>query len=414
MNYGVIVIGAGAAGMIAAGRAAACGAKVLLLEKMPRPGLKLLISGKGRSNITNAEEDIEQFISRYPENSNFLRNAFHKFFNRDLMELFNSLGAETVVERGKRVFPKSQRSSTVVDALKKYLNENNVRLLCAKTIKAVLTKDANVTGVVTRDGETYLADNVILATGGLSYPRTGSSGDGYEIAKALGHTVIPPKPALVPLVTKQCYDIMGLSLENVRATLLCNETKLSEEFGDMVFTHFGISGPIILKLSAKALDSLGKGRISVSFDLKPALDVEKLDKRLLREFENGKKHYKNILKELLPRKLIPVFIELSAIAPERRANQITQAERKKIIALLKDFRLTVIGTRPVQEAIVTRGGVSTREIDPRTMQSKLIHGLYFAGELIDVDAETGGYNLQAAFSTGYVAGESAARQIPLA
>ena len=410
MEYDVIVIGAGAGGMMAAGRAAECGAKVLLLEKTAGSGNKLLISGKGRSNITNIEEDISAFISKFGSSGKFLYNAFSKFFNKDLISFFNCLGVPCVVERGGRVFPQSQKATSIVDALTEYMRKNNVAIIYNAGISEVLIKDREAYGVKTQKGRIFEAKKVILATGGRSYPRTGSTGDGYAVAARLGHHIIEARPSLVPLETEEGFvkELQGLTLENVKAKVLLKGKKQKEEFGDLIFTHFGLSGPIILTLSRDIFDLLGKGKVEISIDLKPALDEEKLKQRLIREF-TGKTIYKNALKELLPSSMIPVFVRLSKIDPEKQVNQISAAQRNSIIRLLKDFRLTVNRIRPIEEAIVTRGGVSTREIDPQTMESKLIKGLYFCGEVIDIDAMTGGYNLQAAFSTGWVAGENAAR-----
>ena len=410
MEYDVIVIGAGASGMMAAGRAAECGAKILLLEKTAGSGNKLLISGKGRSNITNIEEDVATFISKFGPSGKFLYNAFSKFFNKDLIAFFNCFGVPCVVERGGRVFPQSQKATSIVDALAQYMRKNNVAIIYNAGISEALIKDREVYGVKTQKGRIFEAKKVILATGGRSYPRTGSTGDGYAVAARLGHHIVETKPSLVPLETEEDFvkELQGLTLENVKAKVLLKGKKHKEEFGDLIFTHFGLSGPIILTLSRDIFDLLGKGKVEISIDLKPALDEEKLKQRLIREF-TGKTIYKNALKELLPSSMIPVFIRLSKIDPEKQVNQISAAQRNDVMRLLKDFRLTIKRMRPIEEAIVTRGGVSTKEIDPQTMESKLIKGLYFCGEVIDIDAMTGGYNLQAAFSTGWVAGENAAR-----
>lgn len=409
MEYDIIVIGAGASGLMAAGRAAEAGARVLLLEKMPRAGIKLLISGKGRSNITNIEENIREFIQNYGKSGQFLYNVFSRFFNKQLMEFFKQKNVETVAERGGRVFPASGKAAEIVDALLKYVKENKVEILYKSPVEKILIENNRVIGVRARSGRIFDSKAVILATGGSSYPKTGSTGDGYKIAKYLGHTVIEIMPSLVPLETKQSWpkSLQGLSLENVKAAIYFDGNKDQEEFGDMLFTHFGISGPIILRLSRRVVELMGKGKVEISLDLKPALDKHKLQQRLIREFAT-KKIYKNILTELLPKKLINIFIFLSGVSKDKQGNQINKEERERIISLLKDLRMTISAYRPIDEAIVTRGGVSTKEIDPKTMESKKIKGLYLCGEVMDIDGQTGGYNLQAAFSTGFVAGESAA------
>lgn len=409
----VIVVGGGASGMMAAGRAAECGAQVLLLEKTRRLGNKLRITGKGRCNLTNVA-DLPDFIAHFGPNGPFLRNAFARFFNQDLIDFFAAQGVPTVVERGQRVFPASNDAHQVADALADYLRRSGARLRFRSRVAGLEARRGRIAGVRTDGGELLAAGAVIVATGGASYPGTGSTGDGYRLAKALGHTVVPIRPALVPLVVKEGHAeaLQGLSLKNVEGTLLLDGRPVTRQFGEMLFTHFGVSGPIILTLSAQAVDRLGQGKLELSINLKPALSAGQLDRRLQRDFDRfGRRAFHNILKELLPHKMIALFVRLTSIPPDKPGHQITAAERKRLFDLLRDFRLTIIGHRPLAEAIVTAGGVSTLEVDPRTMESRLVKGLYFCGEVLDINADTGGYNLQAAFSTGYVAGQSAARAV---
>ena len=409
----VIVIGGGASGMMAAGRAAECGAQVLLLEKTKRLGNKLRITGKGRCNLTNVA-DLPDFIAHFGPNGSFLRNAFARFFSQDLIEFFAAQGVSTVVERGQRVFPASNDAHQIADALAGYLRQSGARVRFKARVAELEAEGERIAGVRTEGAEFLTARAVIVATGGASYPGTGSTGDGYRLAKALGHTIVPIRPALVPLVVKEGHAeaLQGLSLKNVEVTLLLNGQPVTRQFGEMLFTHFGVSGPIILTLSAQAVDRLGQGKLELSVNLKPALSDEQLDRRLQRDFDRfGKRAFGNILKELLPRKMITLFVRLTGIPLDKPGHQITAAERKRLFSLLRDFRLTIVGHRPIAEAIVTAGGVPTREIDPRTMESRLVRGLYFCGEVIDINADTGGYNLQAAFSTGYVAGQSAAHAV---
>jgi predicted Rossmann fold flavoprotein len=415
----VIVVGGGAAGLMAAGQAAEVGAETLLLEKMDRPGRKLRIAGKGRCNLTNVVP-LSEFLSHFEPHGHFLRPAFYCFFNEDLVAFFEALGVPTVTERGGRIFPASGEAQDVVDALVQWIGEQGVTLRTRSPVERLLVEEERVVGVqVSRNrgsGEKpgfYLADAVIVATGGASYPATGSTGDGYRLAQAVGHTIVPIRPALVPLETAGdvAPRLQGLSLRNVTVSVWVDEKKQAEAFGEMLFTHFGVSGPIILTLSRQVVDALRLGqRVILSIDLKPALDEGKLDARLLRDLDaHGKRHFRTLLKGLLPSKLIPVCIDLVNIPPHKEAHQITSEERQRLRMWLKDFRLEVTGHRTFTEAIVTAGGVDTGEVDPHTMASRLVEGLYFAGEALDVDADTGGYNLQAAFSTGWVAGRSAAR-----
>ena len=407
----VIVVGAGAAGLMAAGQAAEAGARVLLLEKMECPGRKLRIAGKGRCNLTNVAP-LEDFLAHFGPNGCFLRQAFARFFTPDLVAFFEGLGVRTVTERGGRVFPASGQAQDVVDALVRWVRRCGVTLHTRSPVVRLLTEGKRVIGVRVADGRTYPSDAVIVATGGASYPATGSTGDGYRLAEAVGHTIVPIRPALVPLETAGdvAPRLQGLSLRNVTARLLVDGRERAAGFGEMLFTHFGVSGPIILALSRQAVDALREGkRVAIAIDLKPALDEQILDARLLRDLDtHGKRHFRTLLKGLLPAKLIPVCIDLVGIPPDKAAHQITAKERARLRTWLKDFRLEVSGHRPLAEAIVTAGGVALNEVDPRTMGSRLIEGLYFAGEVLDLDADTGGYNLQAAFSTGWVAGRSAA------
>ena len=411
----VIVVGAGASGLMAAGQAAEMGASVLLLEKMDRPGRKLRITGKGRCNLTNVAP-VSDFIAHFGPSGCFLRQAFYRFFTPDLLALFEELGVPTVTERGGRVFPVSQEARDVVDALVRWVREERVEIQTRLPVERLLVQGERVVGVKASPDpteRTYRADAVIVATGGVSYPATGSTGDGYRLAESVGHTVVPVRPALVPLETAGdvAPRLQGLSLRNVTAQTWIDGQEQAELFGEMLFTHFGVSGPIILSLSRQVVDALRQDRrVVLSIDLKPALDEDKLDARILRDLDaHGKRHFRTLLKGLLPSKLIPVCIDLTGIPPHKEAHQITAQERERLRTWLKDFRLEVTGHRPFSEAIVTAGGVETREVDPRTMASRLVEGLYFAGEVLDVDADTGGYNLQAAFSTGWLAGRSAAR-----
>ncbi|MBI5328474.1 MAG: NAD(P)/FAD-dependent oxidoreductase [Deltaproteobacteria bacterium] len=407
----VIVIGGGAAGIMAAGRAAELGADVTLLEKMKSPGIKISITGKGRCNLTSGE-DMDRFIEAFGPNGKFLINVFAKFFSHDLINFFESIGVKTMLERGQRIFPLSGSAKDVVKAMITYLNKEGVKIITGATVKRILAQDNKVVAVDTNQGVFY-GDAVILATGGASYPETGSTGDGYDMAKNLGHTIIPIRPALVPLEVKEAYvkdDLQGLALNHVLASVYLDGDKIAEAFGEMLFTHFGLSGPIILTLSKTVVDSLARGKVEISIDLKPALSREKLDARFLREIkEHGNKNIDNLLKNLLPQSMIPVIIRLAGISPDKKAHQLTAEERAGLVTILKDIRFTITRSRPMQEAIVTAGGISIKEIDPKTMESKIVKGLYICGEIIDVDAKTGGYNLQAAFSTGWTAGTTAAR-----
>jgi predicted Rossmann fold flavoprotein len=414
MKHKVIVVGAGAAGLMAGGQAVACGAETHLLEKMARPGRKLRITGKGRCNLTNVVP-LPEFIERFGPNGRFLRQAFSRFFAPDLVAFFEELGVPTVTERGGRVFPAGGKAQDVVDALVHWATKQGVTLTTGSRVERLLAEEGRVVGVRVEGaarGSEHRADRVIVATGGASYPATGSTGDGYRLAARVGHTIVPIRPALVPLETAGdvASRLQGLSLRNVAVRLLVDGRVQADAFGEMLFTHFGVSGPMILYLSKQAGDALrAGGQVAISIDLKPALDEGKLDARLLRDLDaHGKRRFRNLLKGLLPAKLIPVCVDLVGIPADRVAHQVTAGERGRLREWLKDFRLEVTAHRPLEEAIVTAGGVDTREIDPRTMESRLVRGLYFAGEVLDVDANTGGFNLQAAFSTGWLAGRSAA------
>ncbi len=403
----VVVIGGGPAGMMAAGRAAECGASVVLLERNPRLGVKLRISGKGRGNITNAA-DIDEFIEAFSPNGKFLYGAFSRFFRDDLMDLLRRLGVATKTERGGRVFPSTDRAADVADALERWIESSGVRVKTGARAKSVAVDQGRVLGVDIYGGRMD-CDAVVLATGGASYPKTGSTGDGYAMACGLGHTIITPRPALSALVCEEEWirNLQGLSLKNVEATLMVENRAIASEFGEMLFTHFGVSGPIILTLSRGVGELVERGRVTISIDLKPALASEQLHARVIRDFRQTR-HVRNYLPALLPRLLIDTFVGLASLDPDKPVNSVTAEERGRIIDLLKDLRVTVVRMASLDEAIVTAGGVSIREIEPKTMMSKLVPGLFLAGEVIDIDARTGGFNLQAAFSTGWVAGEAAA------
>lgn len=432
----VIVIGAGASGMMAAGRAAESGANVLLLEKTDSPGRKINISGKTRCNLTNSRE-LDDFIAMYGPNGSFLYNVFKHYFRDDLLAFLRRYGVETKTERGGRIFPVSDDAQDIIKAFKDYLADNHVEIEICARITNILVDKGRVAGVRT-GAKTYPAEAVILATGGASFPATGSTGDGYRMAADIGHTITKLRPALVPLVVveiERARSMQGVSLRNVRLTAYqcaADEIKplmtpvrdsgrgitgkrprppvIESRMGEMMMTHFGIGGPVTLQMSLAIVDALEHGPVSVSIDLKPALSDKELRQRLQRDFDSySKRGYRNILKGLLPQKLIEPFVEMTAIPPDKLGHQITAEERERLLSLLKSLRFNIKSPLPLASAMVTAGGVSLKEIDPRTMASRLVKGLYFCGEVMDIDAETGGYNLQAAFSTGYVAGENAAK-----
>lgn len=409
----VIVIGGGAAGLLAGIAAAQNGAQTTIIEKMRRPGKKMLITGKGRCNITN-NCDLQEIIKNIPGNGRFLNSALRRFTNQDIVQMLEDNGLPTKVERGGRVFPVSDKAVDVVDTLVKIFKDYGGRLLLDTKVKSIAAEFGKIKGVVTEDGQRFEADAVILAAGGSSYPGTGSDGSGVKLAKAVGHSIVPLKPCLVPLESDSPYipDLQGLSLRNIEGTVYADGKKIGAEFGEMLFTHFGVSGPIILSLSKCVAEAIAAGAqdIELHIDLKPALDKDKLDARLQRDFvQYSRKQMANGMKDLLPQRLIAPVLDEAFIDEEKFVNQLSRAERQRLVDVLKAFVVPITGTRPLAEAIVTAGGVSLKEIDPKTMESKLVKGLFIAGEVMDIDGYTGGYNLQAAFSTGYAAGTFAAQ-----
>ncbi|MDD2502767.1 MAG: NAD(P)/FAD-dependent oxidoreductase [Clostridia bacterium] len=406
-NKKIAVIGGGPAGMMAAATAGSRGLDVTLMEKNQKLGRKLYLTGKGRCNITN-NADMEEFIANVPTNAKFLYSAFYTFTNQQLIALLNQLGLKTKVERGNRVFPVSDKSSDVIKALEKHLDNNHVQRLTGEVEKLIIENN-QISAVKLKDNCVVPCDCVVVATGGISYPATGSTGDGYRFAGELGHTIVSTKPSLVPLETTEGWpaQAQGLSLRNISVSVIEKRNrKIFEEFGEMIFTHYGVSGPVILSASSY-LRKMESGRYRILIDLKPALSEEQLDARIQRDFTKyARKNFSNSLDDLLPQKLIPIIVQLSEIQGDKPVNQITRDERHALVTILKGLGLTIKGFRPINGAIITSGGVSTKEIDPSTMESKLISGLFFAGEVIDVDAYTGGFNLQIAFSTGYLAGMS--------
>ena len=418
----LVVVGAGASGLMAAGKAAVEGADVNLIEKMNQPGKKLGITGKGRCNITNIS-GIRDFIEHFGENGKFLRQAFSFFFNTELIDFFSELGVPSVSERGGRVFPATNNAADIVTALTGWNKKSGVLINTSVKAGKLIIENNRVKGLMATSSreksrqkhtieKIIEADAVIIATGGASYPGTGSTGDGYILAESAGHHITPVRPALVPIETEGdvATRLEGLSLKNINVSVWINDRKLTEKFGEMIFTGTGLSGPVILTLSKICVDAINSGnRVMLSIDLKPALDHKALDQRLIRDIGNSSaKSVKNMLKGLLPERLVTICAEEVNLDPDKKANQLTSSERKKLRLWLKDFRFEASGYRPLNEAIITAGGVDIKQIDPRTMESRIIKGLYFAGEVIDVDADTGGYNLQAAFSTGWLAGKSAA------
>lgn len=402
------MVGGGASGLLAAGIAAREGNRVTLAERNPRPARKLMITGKGRCNVTN-HCGLNGLIASVPRNGRFLYSAFSAFSPEDTMEFFESRRVPLKVERGNRVFPKSDKASDIVDALVHFARSSGVKLTHSR-VTGLQISDSRVTGAICEDGASFPADRIILATGGLSYPLTGSTGDGYRLAEQAGHTVIEPSPSLIPMLAHEgwCSDLQGLSLRNiaVKGIDIRKNKVIYSDFGELLFTHYGLSGPLILSASAH-MRKPEDNQYRIEIDLKPALDEKQLDARVLRDFEKyANRDFQNALDDLLPRKLIPVVVRLSGIAPSAKIHQITKEQRLELVRLLKCLRLHITGFRPVEEAVITSGGVSVKEIDPKTMASKRCGGLYFAGEVIDVDAYTGGFNLQIAFSTGYLAGKS--------
>lgn len=407
----VIVIGGGAAGMMAAVAAADSGAKVTIYEKNEKLGKKLFITGKGRCNVTNAG-DMQNLFANVMTNEKFLYSAFYTYDNQMVMDFLEKAGCPLKVERGDRVFPVSDHSSDVIAAFQRELRKRDVEIVLNSGVKEILWDEADelaIKGVLLESGKKIMADSVVVATGGISYASTGSTGDGYLFAEKTGHKVTECKPSLVPFNVKEdwCKEAMGVSLKNVSLRLVCGKKEIYNGFGEMLITHFGISGPLALSASSYYV-SKAKGETLGFIDLKPALDAEQLDKRVLRDFEEAKnKQFKNVLNHLFPQKLIPVMIQLSGIDPDKKVNEITKEERKAFVQLIKNVPFTISGVRDFKEAIITKGGVSVKEVNPSTMESKKVKGLYFAGEVLDLDALTGGYNLQIAWSTGYLAGVNA-------
>lgn len=409
----VLIIGGGAAGMMAAAFAAKNGNRVEVFEKNEKLGKKLFITGKGRCNITNAA-DLEDFFPAVTSNPKFLYSAFYSFTNEQVISFFEELGVKTKVERGGRVFPVSDHSSDVIQALKSEMERLGVKINLNVEVKELITEKSStgetVNGIRLVSGKKISGDAVIVATGGISYPSTGSTGDGYRFARRCGHKVSELSPSLVPMEVKEWYagELMGLSLRNIEIRITDGKKKLYQEFGEMLFTHYGVTGPVILSASSVVGKKLKDTELTLHIDLKPALTEEQLDKRVLREFEtNHNRQFKNAVDSLFPSKLRPVIVELSGIPEEKKVHEITKEERLRFVRLIKDFTMTLTGLRGYNEAIITKGGVSVKEIDPGTMESKLVKGLYFAGEVLDLDAVTGGYNLQIAWSTGYLAGMNA-------
>ena len=405
MKKNIAVIGGGAAGMMAAYAAAKSGAQVTLYEKNEKLGKKIYITGKGRCNVTNdCSRDV--FFDQVVTNPKFLYSAFETFDNQAVMQLLEQAGCPLKTERGNRVFPVSDHSSDVIRALERLLQREGVKVHLHSSVKRVLEEDGQAVGLELSDGKRIQADSVIVATGGLSYPSTGSTGDGYRWAEATGHKVVACTPSLVPFVTEDtwCAKLQGLALKNVNLALYFDGKEIYQGFGEMLFTHFGVSGPTVLSASSYAAKVIRQKNLLLTIDLKPALDEAQLDERVLRDFEEAKnKSFKNSLDKLLPKKLIPVVVELSKIPPDKKIHEVTKQERQRLVTLLKNFKLTLTGLRGFQEAIITQGGVSVKEVNPATMESKLVSGVYFAGEVLDVDAVTGGFNLQIAWSTAYAA-----------
>ncbi len=403
----VIVVGGGAAGMMACHAAAMCGHQVTLLEKNEKLGKKIYITGKGRCNLTNAS-DMEVLFANVMSNRKFLYSAFYTFDNNQVIDLFEMNGMATKTERGNRVFPVSDHSSDVISTMAKVLKNDNVEVKLNTTVQSLIIKENMACGVIV-NGKEISADNVILCTGGLSYPSTGSTGDGYEFAKKAGHRITDCTPSLVPFNIREEWvkDLQGLSLKNSAITIYDEKKKLYSDFGEMLFTHFGVSGPMILSASGNIKAGEFAKPLKLVIDLKPAMTEEQLDKRILRDFdENKNKQFRNSVSKLLPSKLIPIIIDLSGIDPDKKVNEISKEERNHFVHLLKNLTMTINGLRGWNEAIITKGGINVKDVNPSTMESKLVSNLFFAGEVLDLDAMTGGYNLQIAWSTGYLAGLS--------
>ncbi|ADL03576.1 NAD(P)/FAD-dependent oxidoreductase [Lacrimispora saccharolytica] len=411
----VLIVGGGAAGMLAGIAAAMKGSTVHIFEKNEKLGKKVYITGKGRCNVTNAC-DTEELFGHVVTNAKFLYSSFYGFTNFDMMHLLEELGCPLKIERGNRVFPASDKSSDVIKALTKRLLELGVSIHYRTQVERLLVEDGILRGLVLKDGgkkTKVYGDSVIVACGGLSYQATGSTGDGYEMAKEAGHSVTSLSPALVPFLVEEpvVKELQGLSLRNVEAVVLKGKKVIYKEFGEMLFTHYGVSGPVLLSASSYAVKELKKGPLTLSIDLKPALSEEQLDSRILRDFEEAvNKQFKNSLDHLYPSKLVPVMVDASGISPEKRVNEITREERQRLVRVTKDFRLTLTGLRGYHEAIITQGGISVKEVNPSTLESKLLPSLYFAGEVLDLDGVTGGFNLQIAWSTGWAAGSAAGEE----
>ena len=406
----VIVIGAGASGLMCAGISAQQGQTVLLLEKKSRPAIKLSITGKGRCNITNSKP-IKEFINEFGNNGKFLYSAFSKFFNTDTLNFFEELGIKCNLERGGRYFPESNDAKTIVKALIKFVKSKNVKIIIHSQVEKFVLENKQIKNIILKDGTTYTAKKYVLATGGKSYPLTGSTGDGYKIAQALGHTIITPQPALVPLVSNDQYlkQLNKLKLKNIEISVIANNNIVSTLFGEIEFTIFGLTGPLILKVSSKVYSLLKeKKSVEISINLKPALDDKQLDARLIRELNNfGNLPLRNMLKTLLPLQIIEPFMKKNNIKYTQKCSSIiNKKKKKKLLDSFRKMKFKIISTRPIDEAIITKGGISLKEVDQKTMKSKLINNLYFCGEILDIDGPTGGFNLQAAFSTGYLAGKS--------
>lgn len=409
--YDVVVIGAGPAGMIAAGQAALAGVRVVLLEKMDAPGKKLSITGKRRCNLTNTA-DLPAFIDHFGPNGRFLRQAFGRFFRDDLLEFFETIGVNTETERGGRIFPSNGDAQFVTQQLSQWTREAGARVTLRSPVDRLVVENGHISAIKTRDKQTIPSKAVVICTGGATFTGTGSTGDGYYMAQAVGHTLVPLRPALVPLKTggRTAQRLQGLSLRNISLSVFFDQKKVINAFGEMLFTHFGISGPVVLTHSGEIVDALRAGKhVFVSIDLKPALNESKLDARLLRELDQGgKQHVRTMLKRLLPAKMVTVCADQSKIPLDRPCHQVTAQGRRRLLTWLKNLHLEVTASLPLNAGMVTMGGVSLKEVDPRTMMSKVVDGLFFAGEVLDLAADTGGFNLQAAFSTGWLAGQHAA------